>query len=40
VRQPLTRIAAEMVEVLTELMAGRPVSPRILATELIRRGSA
>lgn len=40
VRQPLARIAAEMVEVLTELMAGRPASPRILATELIRRESA
>ena len=40
VRQPLARIAAEMVEVLCELMAGRPVSPRILPTELIRRESA
>jgi DNA-binding LacI/PurR family transcriptional regulator len=40
VRQPLARIAAEMVEMLAELMAGRPVSPRILATELIRRESA
>jgi DNA-binding LacI/PurR family transcriptional regulator len=40
VRQPLARIAAEMVQMLAELMAGRPVSPRILATELIRRESA
>jgi DNA-binding LacI/PurR family transcriptional regulator len=40
VRQPLARIAAELVDVLTELMAGRPVTPRILATELIRRESA
>ena len=39
-RQPLTRIAAELVAVLSELMAGRPVSPRILATELVRRESA
>jgi len=39
-RQPLARIAAEMVGALTELMAGRPAPPRILATELIRRESA
>ena len=40
IRQPLARVAAEMVEVLTGLIAGRPVSARILATELIRRESA
>jgi DNA-binding LacI/PurR family transcriptional regulator len=40
VRQPLAGIAAEMVRMLAELMAGRAVSPRILATELIRRESA
>ncbi|MET0491988.1 MAG: hypothetical protein ABW000_02530 [Actinoplanes sp.] len=37
---PPARTAAEMVGALTELMAGCPASPRILATELIRRESA
>jgi DNA-binding LacI/PurR family transcriptional regulator len=40
VRQPLTQVAAEMVEVLIKLIAGRPASSRVLATELVRRESA
>ena len=40
VRQPLSQVAAEMVEVLMQLIAGRPASSRVLATELVRRGSA
>jgi DNA-binding LacI/PurR family transcriptional regulator len=40
IRQPLARVAAEMVEVLTDLIDGRPVTARVLATELIRRESA
>ena len=40
VRQPLTQVAEEMVEVLLRLVAGRPASSRVLATELVRRESA
>jgi len=40
VRQPLTQVAAEMVEVLITLIAGRPASSRVLPTELVRRESA
>jgi len=40
VRQPLTLIAAEMVEVLLQQVAGRPASSRVLATELVLRRSA
>ena len=40
VRQPLTQVAAEMVEVLLRLVAGQPVSSRVLPTELVRRESA
>ncbi|MFC3744723.1 substrate-binding domain-containing protein [Paractinoplanes deccanensis] len=40
VRQPLARIAAELVEVLTALIAGRPTSSRVLPTELVIRESA
>jgi len=40
VRQPLAQVAAEMVEVLMQLIAGHPASSRVLATELVRRGSA
>ena len=39
-RQPLALVAAEMVEVLKQLLAGRPVSSRVLPTELVVRGSA
>ncbi|WP_121191906.1 LacI family DNA-binding transcriptional regulator [Motilibacter peucedani] len=40
VRQPLERVATEMVDVLLQLIAGEPVASRILPTELVRRGSA
>jgi DNA-binding LacI/PurR family transcriptional regulator len=40
VRQPLAQVAAEMVEVLLKLIAGEPVSSRVLATDLVRRESA
>jgi DNA-binding LacI/PurR family transcriptional regulator len=40
VRQPLARVAAEMVEVLLQLIAGHPASSRVLPTELVVRGSA
>jgi DNA-binding LacI/PurR family transcriptional regulator len=40
VRQPLAQVAAEMVEVLLRLIAGRPASSRVLPTTLVRRGSA
>ncbi|MBT0773669.1 LacI family DNA-binding transcriptional regulator [Kineosporia sp. J2-2] len=40
VRQPLPQVAAEMVEVLMQLIAGRPASSRVLPTTLVRRGSA
>jgi DNA-binding LacI/PurR family transcriptional regulator len=40
VRQPLLRVAAELVEVLTAKIAGRPGESRVLPTELIRRDSA
>lgn len=40
VRQPLAHVAAELVEVLVKLVAGRPASSRVLATELVRRESA
>ncbi|GIE99390.1 LacI family DNA-binding transcriptional regulator [Paractinoplanes rishiriensis] len=40
VRQPLAQVAAELVEVLLKLVAGRPVSSRVLPTELVRRDSA
>jgi DNA-binding LacI/PurR family transcriptional regulator len=40
VRQPLERVATEMVDVLLELIAGEAVASRILPTELVRRGSA
>jgi DNA-binding LacI/PurR family transcriptional regulator len=40
VRQPLPQVAAELVAVLAEKIAGRPVSSRVLPTELVRRESA
>jgi DNA-binding LacI/PurR family transcriptional regulator len=40
VRQPLTQVAAEMVEVLLRLIAGTPASSRVLPTELVIRDSA
>ena len=40
VRQPLRQVAAELVEVLLKLIAGTPVSSRVLATELVLRESA
>jgi DNA-binding LacI/PurR family transcriptional regulator len=40
VRQPLAQVAAEMVEVLTHLIAGRPASSRVLPTQLVVRESA
>ncbi|MCD5352396.1 LacI family DNA-binding transcriptional regulator [Kineosporia mesophila] len=40
VRQPLAQVAAEMVEVLRQLIDGRPASSRVLPTTLVRRGSA
>jgi DNA-binding LacI/PurR family transcriptional regulator len=40
IRQPLARVAAELVEVLTAKIAGRPASSTVLPTELIRRDSA
>ncbi|MFF5083690.1 LacI family DNA-binding transcriptional regulator [Actinoplanes sp. NPDC000266] len=40
VRQPLPQVAAELVEVLTQLIAGRPASSRVLPTELVIRESA
>ena len=40
IRQPLTRVAAELVEVVLTLIGGGQASPRVLPTELIRRESA
>jgi DNA-binding LacI/PurR family transcriptional regulator len=40
IRQPLSQVAAEMVEVLLQLVAGRAASSRVLPTTLIRRESA
>lgn len=40
IRQPLSQVAGELVEVLLQLTAGRPASSRVLPTELIRRTSA
>ena len=40
VRQPLSQVAAELVEVLLKLVGGHPASSRVLATELVRRESA
>lgn len=40
VRQPLEQVAVEMVEVLGQAIAGRPVSSRVLPTTVVRRGSA
>jgi DNA-binding LacI/PurR family transcriptional regulator len=40
VRQPLALVAAEMVDVLLQLVDGRPVSSRVLPTELVHRASA
>ncbi|MCE0537805.1 LacI family transcriptional regulator [Kineosporia rhizophila] len=40
VRQPLDQVAAELVEVLMQLIAGRPASSRVLPTTLVRRRSA
>lgn len=39
-RQPLAQVAAELVEVLLQLIAGRPASSRVLPTSLVRRDSA
>ena len=40
VRQPLSQVAAELVEVLLHLVGGRTASSRVLPTTLIRRESA
>jgi DNA-binding LacI/PurR family transcriptional regulator len=40
IRQPLSQVATELVEVLLQLIAGRPASSRVLPTELVRRLSA
>jgi len=40
VRQPVEQVAAEMVEVLSALIAGRPASSRVLPTTVVPRGSA
>jgi DNA-binding LacI/PurR family transcriptional regulator len=40
VRQPLSQVAAELVEVLLLLVAGRPASSRVLPTTLVRRDTA
>jgi DNA-binding LacI/PurR family transcriptional regulator len=40
IRQPLARVAGEMVEVLLQLAGGGVASSRVLPTELIRRESA
>jgi DNA-binding LacI/PurR family transcriptional regulator len=40
VRQPLAQVASGLVEVLLDLIAGRPASSRVLPTTLIRRASA
>jgi DNA-binding LacI/PurR family transcriptional regulator len=40
VRQPLALVAAEMVDVLLQLVEGRPASSRVLPTELVQRASA
>ncbi|MFI5897157.1 LacI family DNA-binding transcriptional regulator [Actinoplanes sp. NPDC051513] len=40
IRQPLSQVAGEMVEVLLHLVAGRAASSRVLPTTLVRRDSA
>jgi DNA-binding LacI/PurR family transcriptional regulator len=40
IRQPLSQVAAELVEILLLLVAGRPASSRVLPTTLVRRDSA
>jgi DNA-binding LacI/PurR family transcriptional regulator len=40
IRQPMSRISAEMVRLLMDLIAGRPPAAVIIPTELVRRESA
>ncbi|MEU4240715.1 LacI family DNA-binding transcriptional regulator [Actinoplanes sp. NPDC026619] len=40
IRQPLPQVAAELIEVLLQLIAGRHPSSRVLPTSLVRRDSA
>ncbi|WP_433381927.1 LacI family DNA-binding transcriptional regulator [Actinoplanes sp. CA-142083] len=40
IRQPLSQVAGELVEVLIQLVAGRAASSRVLPTTLVRRASA
>jgi DNA-binding LacI/PurR family transcriptional regulator len=40
IRQPLERVAADMVDVLLRLIRREPASSRLLPTELVKRESA
>jgi DNA-binding LacI/PurR family transcriptional regulator len=40
IRQPMSRISAEMVRLLMDLIAGRPPAAVIIPTEMVRRDSA